>query len=125
MTLRDTEFGDRSNQVGIGITHTFRAEDHPANTDQSERDAHERRVDKRFRQIVGFQIGQIVFSPEAMLNLVAVEVIGPSQTNVMAETLLKSLPAELGINNESTLGKALSSAAAQGDIQRAFILFSR
>lgn len=71
--------------------------------------------------LFGFQIGQIVFSPEAMLNLVAVEVIGPSQTNIMAETLLKSLPAEWGINNESTLGKALASAAEQGDIQRALL----
>lgn len=63
--------------------------------------------------LFGFEIGQILFSPAAMLDLVASEVIGPSPTNVLSETLLEALPEEWGINSESMLGKALISATRQ------------
>jgi hypothetical protein len=67
--------------------------------------------------LFGFYVGQILFSPESMLNLVASQVIGPSQTNLLAETLLQSLPPQWGIDNDSTLGRALSSAVEQAEIQ--------
>ena len=67
--------------------------------------------------LFGFQIGQILFTPESMLNLIAGQVIGPSQTNLLAETLLQTLPPQWGIEDDSTLGKALSAAAEQAEIQ--------
>jgi hypothetical protein len=67
--------------------------------------------------LFGFQIGQILFSPESMLNLIAGQVIGPSQTNLLAETLLQSLPPQWGIEDDSTLGRALSTAVEQVEIQ--------
>ena len=66
--------------------------------------------------LFGFQIGQILFSPEAMLNLIASEVIGPTQANIVAESLLQSLPAEWGIEPESPLGQALSTVAGQTSV---------
>ncbi len=71
--------------------------------------------------LFGFQIGQILFTPQSMLNLVAGEVIGPSQSNLLAETLLQSLPSEWGIDDDSTLGKALSTAVEQTEIQTALL----
>jgi hypothetical protein len=67
--------------------------------------------------LFGYNVGQILFSPESMLNLVAGQVIGPSQTNPLAEILLQSLPPQWGIDDDSTLGRALSSAAEQAEIQ--------
>lgn len=67
--------------------------------------------------LFGFEIGQILFSPPAMLDLIASEVIGPSPTNVLSETLLESLPAEWGLNSESMLGQALLSATGQPTAQ--------
>ena len=67
--------------------------------------------------LFGFNVGQILFSPESMLNLVAGHVIGPSQTNLLAETLLQTVPSHWGIDGDSTLGSALSSAADQVEIQ--------
>ncbi len=67
--------------------------------------------------LFGFNVGQILFSPESMLNLVAGHVIGPSQTNLLAETLLQTLPPQWGIDGDSTLGRALSSAVEQVEIQ--------
>jgi hypothetical protein len=51
--------------------------------------------------LYGFQVGQIIFSPQTMLNLIATEVIGPSQTNIITDTLLESLPAAWGIEDGS------------------------
>lgn len=71
--------------------------------------------------LFGFQIGQIIFSPQAMLNLVASEVIGPSQANIVAQTLLQSLPVEWGIDTQSTLGQALTAATQQTAVQTALL----
>ncbi len=69
--------------------------------------------------LFGFQIGQILFTPQAMLNLIVDQVIIPAQTNFLADTLLQSLPQQLGLENDSTLGKALTAAGQQTAIQDA------
>ena len=71
--------------------------------------------------LFGFQIGQIIFSPETMLNLLASEVIGPSQANIIAETLLQSLPVEWGVDNNSPLGQALNTVTEQAAMQTALL----
>ncbi len=71
--------------------------------------------------LFGLQIGQIIFSPERMLNLIASEVIGPNQGNIIAETLLQSLPGEWGIEPESTLGQALSLVTEQTAVQTSLL----
>ena len=71
--------------------------------------------------LFGFQVGQILFTPESMLNLIAGQVIGPSQTNLLAETLLQTVPPQWGIEDDSTLGRVLSSAAEQAEFQGALL----
>lgn len=63
-----------------------------------------------------FQVGNILFSPQSMLNLVADHVIGPSQSNLVTETFLRGLPAELEVPDDSIVGLALNQAADRTDI---------
>lgn len=63
--------------------------------------------------LYGFQVGQIIFSPQTMLNLIASEVIGPSQTNIITDTLLESLPAAWGIQDGSPLGQVVDEVITQ------------
>ncbi|MDX1414316.1 MAG: hypothetical protein R3293_08990 [Candidatus Promineifilaceae bacterium] len=65
----------------------------------------------------GYLVGQILYSPKAMLNLVATNMIGPAQSNFLTETLLRSLPQQLGIPSDTVIGKALIEAAEQPDLQ--------
>jgi hypothetical protein len=67
--------------------------------------------------LFGYQIGQILYSPKSMLNLVAIHIIGPSQSNLLTETLLRSLPSQLGIADDSVVGGALARAAEQPELQ--------
>lgn len=68
--------------------------------------------------LFGYQVGQILYSPKAMLNLVAIHVIGPSQSNFLTETLLRSLPSQLGIPEDTIVGEALVNAASDPGLQR-------
>ncbi len=71
--------------------------------------------------LFGFQIGQIVFSQEAMLGLVAGETAGPAPADTISQALLQSLPEAWGIDADSTLGQALSTFTEQSAIPTAFL----
>ncbi len=66
--------------------------------------------------LFAYQVGNILFSPQSMLNLVAEHVIGPSQSNLLTETFLRSLPAEIGVAEDSIVGLAFNQAAERTDI---------
>lgn len=66
--------------------------------------------------LFGLQVGQILYSPESMLNLVAGEIVGPSSSNVLADTLLRTIPSQLGIDEASVLGEALATIVTQSEL---------
>lgn len=71
--------------------------------------------------LFAYQVGHILFSPQSMLNLVAEQIVGPSQSNLVTQTFLQSLPAELGIAEDSVVGKALANAAQRTDINSSLL----
>ncbi len=71
--------------------------------------------------LFGYQIGQILYSPKAMLDMVAVHMIGPAQSNFVTETILRSLPSQLGVTDDSFVGKALAQAAGQTELQASIL----
>jgi hypothetical protein len=71
--------------------------------------------------LFAFQVGQILYSPQAILNLVAVHIIGPSQSNLLTETLLRSIPSQLGIDDDTVVGKAFIQAAEQTELQASIL----
>ncbi len=71
--------------------------------------------------LFGYQLGQTLYSPKAMLNLVATHVIGPSQSNLLTETVLRSLTAQLGLAEDSVVGGALVRAAEQTDLHASIL----
>ena len=66
--------------------------------------------------LFAYQVGHILYSPKEMLNLFAVHVIGPSQSNLLTETILRSLPDQLGIAPDSIVGQTFSRAADQKEL---------
>ena len=71
--------------------------------------------------LFGFQIGQILFSQEAMLELVTGKNVGPAPADTISAALLQSLPEAWGIDAESTLGQALTVVTEQSAIPTAFL----
>ena len=71
--------------------------------------------------LFGLQVGQILYSPESMLNLIAEHIVGPSSSNVLSETLLRTIPSQLGVAEDSVLGEALATISAQSELHQTIL----